>query len=236
MKGKKDMKIKHLTILALVLASSLTIVNAQEAPALPKTGNTVVVQVTPAAKPVVTSDFEKFPECRLYVANINYSSASISASINRQVTIESLKGVVDQIGTMTSLAAFYDKNPSKFDTKQNAGPNVQYNFIVWEGYIPIKKAGTYTFLATLAGGVRKGFALMVNGKNVYIADSTHESLQGTVNADMKVGMNKLRFCVATDSMDGKVKPLVRYKLLNAIGDFREFTPANLFHKVENEDW
>ena len=235
------MTIKKLMFLTLCLASALTLVTAQDEPKLPE-GNAPAGQVAPAgnnppAQPVPTQpagDFEKFPECRLY-------ATGIGKPFNMKYKPELFKELIEQIGSMTSVAAFYDKNASKFDTKHNQ--NVNYDLIVWNGYIPIKKAGTYTFLVTLSGidrgGAAGGFACTVNGKSINVVGAQEKRgviLQGTVDADLKVGMNKLSFCVYANKADGSIKPAIRYKLQNAIGDFREFTPANLSHKVEAEDW
>ena len=180
-----------------------------------------------------TGDYEKFPECRLY-------TTGVGNPFNMKYRPELFKALIEQIDSMTSLAAFYDKSASKFDTKQQAGQDLNYDLIVWDGYIPIKKTGTYTFLVALCGmnplnGSRGAFALLVNGKALYVSDDD-KTLLGALDADLKVGMNKLRFCVYASNPNGDIKPLVRYKLWNAVGDFREFTPANLSHKVEAEDW
>ena len=212
-------------LLMLGLASALTIVTAQDAPKLPEAKNAPAAQVTPAGNSQQTAtvatqlagDYEKFPECRLYKTSFK--------PFDFQPNFEAL---IDGIDSMSSVAAFYDKNTSKFDPKQDAGKDIVYDLLVWDGYLPIKKAGTYTFLVTGDAGIS---AILVNGKG-----TTHICKQGTLDVDLKVGMNKLRFCIYTTVPDRCNKPILSYKLRNAIGDFREFTPANLSHKVENEEW
>ena len=236
------MTIKQMMLLMLGLASALTIVTAQDAPKLPEAKNAPAAQVTPAGNSQQTAtvatqlagDYEKFPECRLY-------ATGIYKPFNMKYKPELFKELIEQIDSKTSVAAFFDKNASKFDTKQNT--NVNYDLIVWDGYIPIKKAGKYTFLITLSGidkrGACGGFACVVGKNSIYEFGSNEKHgviIQGTVDADLKVGMNKLRFCVFANKTDGSIKPAIRYKLQNVIGDFREFTPENLSHKVASEDW
>ena len=233
MKGKNDMKIKHLTILTLALASTLTFMNAQEAPALPKANNTVVVQVTPAAtKPVVVSmesDYEKFPVCRLYqIQELNKFRAA------RYKSVEILQDIVSNIDTQAPVKRFYDGN-SSFSTKTKKEYNFRYNFIVWDGYIHIKKAGTYTFVV-VTEGYNGAFAVTVNEKTE-IAAADPQVNQANFNVDLKTGMNKLRLCVVVKSPNGSIKPSITYFPANAIMDNPpQITPANLFHKAANEDW
>ena len=227
------MKIKHLTILTLVLASTLAFVNAQEAPALPKANNTVVVQVAPApSKPVVAqivSDYEQlFPVCRLYqIKELNQFRAARSKSVG------SLQEIVSDIDARPALRIFLDRN-SSFSTKRKKEYNFRYNFIVWDGFIHVKTAGTYTFVV-VTEGYDGAFTVAVNGKTEVAADDPRVN-QANFNVDLKPGMNKLRFCVFVKNTDGSIKPSITYFPVNAIMDNPpQITPANLFHKVANED-
>ena len=217
---------KQLILLILCLIGTMPILTAQEAPILPVEKN------APAKSDsgVLPDGYDKFPECRLYYASVSYKNNG-----------SNFNEVFEKIDSMTSVAAFYDKNASKFDVKQNAGPDVTYSLLVWDGYISIKKAGTYTFLVTMSGmnpthALYGAFGLKVKDQT-FIGGWRADSLQGTLNVDLKPGMNQLRFAVyCSPSAKERVKTLIRYKPLNAIGEFREFTPANLTHKVVEEDW
>ena len=76
--------------------------------------------------------YEKFPECREYFVNSKHTE---------------LKELYEKIDSLTSLAAFYDKDETKFNLQQPKDVKyIQYNMIVWDGLINIKKAGTYNHI------------------------------------------------------------------------------------------
>lgn len=210
------MKITKLMLMMLCLVGTLAFVAAQDG-------------ATPQVAPTQNlEEFEKFPECRMYAVYYPENGGGEAAT----------KELIDKIDSLTSVAAIHDRNASKFDTKQEAGTGVSYGLIVWDGFLPIKKAGTYTFLVTrpeIGGGQAVG--LRVNNTYGYQA-CWNDPNQLTVNVDLKIGMNRLRFFVWAYKASAlqKASPLIRYKLMNVVGDFREFTPANLFHKIETAEW
>ena len=217
---------KLLILLILCLIGTMPILTAQEAPILPAEKN------APAKSDsgVLSDGYDKFPECRLYFENV---------IINLKGS--NFKEVFEKIGELTSVAAFYDKNSTKFDVKQNAGPDVTYSLLVWDGYISIKKAGTYTFLVTMSGmnpphGQYGAFGLKVKDQPL-IAAHRAGNLQDTLNVELKPGMNQLRFAVyCSPNAKEQVIPRIRYKLSNAIDDYRDLTPSQLFHQVIDEAW
>ena len=200
---------KQLMLLILCLCGTLTFLTAQE-------GNP-------------NDGYEKFPECRLYNANVTFNRSS------------NFQEVFEKIGELTSVAAFYDKNSSKFDMKQDNGNDVAYNLLSWSGYLPIKKAGTYTFLVTMSGmnpphGKYGAFGLKVKDQPLIVAWRDGK-LQGTLNVELKPGMAPIHFVVyCSPNARSDVKALIRFKPLNAIGEFQFFTPNDLSHKVAKEDW
>ena len=177
-------------------------------------------------------DYEKFPECRVY-------------SVNSQTDF---KEIFDKINSLSSLAAFYDKDGAKFNLQQaQAGKNVQYNMIVWDGFINIKTAGTYTFVLTWVvpsgprGHANTGsIGLLIKDQKILISrGKSGQTSQGQVDVNLKAGWNKLRLCVLSNTNIPFVQPsnpVIRYKPWNVIGEPREFKPAELTHQVNKLDW
>ena len=197
------------------------------------TENTGVSQFSGGNAPAwgwgLAGDFEKFPECRMY---------DVYCPRNSDKALAATKELLDKIDSLTSVAAIYDRNAAKFDTKKEVGPDGYYGLIVWDGYLQIKKAGTYTFQVTRPEtSVCQSLGLRLN--NTYGCQAVYRSSnQLTVNAELKIGMNKLRFFVWTPSGEElqAAAPLICYKFQSADGEFREFTPSNLYHSVETYDW
>ena len=212
--------IKQLIFLILCLTGVLSFLTAQEAP----------LQATPAN----TDGFEKYPECRVY------SVATKNAE---------LKEIYEKIDSLSSLRAFYDKDDAKFSLQPQAEniKGIQYNMIVWDGYISIKKSGTYTFILTwnVPGNVQNenhgSICLQVKDQKTLVGHANYRrgALQGHFDVELKAGWNKLRLCVLTKTNMPKLSPsnpVIRYKLRNVIGELRECRPTELTHKVEKEDW
>ena len=186
-----------------------------------------------SAQETAVDDYQKFPECRVY-------------SVNRKTDI---KETFEKIDSLSSLAAFYDQDGAKFNLQQaKAGKDVQYNMIVWDGFVNVKKAGTYTFLLTWVPpcdqhGMNYGnfsIGLQVKEQKVLIHDGRSNSIsQGQFDVELKAGWNKLRLCVVSPESMTNLRPsspVIRYKLRNVIADPRELKPAELTHKVEEVDW
>ena len=77
-----------------------------------------------SAQETAADDYQKFPECRVY-------------SVNGEADI---KETFEKIDSLSSLAAFYDEDGAKFNLQQaKAGKDVQYNMIVWDAFVNIKK-------------------------------------------------------------------------------------------------
>ena len=112
--------------------------------------------------------------------------------------------------------------------------------VSWSGAFLVKKAGTYTFLSTFGprceNGSSHGIAVFVNGKGIFKAGQ--RNLQSTLDVDLKPGMANVMVVVYASYVDTlkSASPVVRYKLQNAVGDYREITPALLYHKTVEEDW
>lgn len=226
------MNLKKLMLLALCLTGTFTFLNAQENPVLP-TAKEAPAQ-TNKSTTSDDSEYQKFPECRVYLVN---SQADF-------------KETFDKIDSLSSLAAFYEQDGVKFNLQQaKAGKDVQYNMIVWDGYINIKKAGTYTFLLTWVvpsgprGHANTGsIGLLIKDQKILISrGKSGQTSQGQVDVNLKAGWNKLRLCVLMDDnipalMRYDSNPVIRFKPRNAIAEPREFEPAELFHKVQEEDW
>lgn len=212
------MKFKKMMYLLLCLTGTMTFLNAQEAPKSAAT---------------IEDGFEKFPECRVY--NVSTRNAE-------------LKELYEKIDSLSSAAAFYDKDGVKFNLKQaQAGKDVQYNMIVWDGCVRIKTAGTYTFLFTWevpSGRTIGSIALQVKDQKALAGPKSgsfaERTNQGQFDVDLKAGMNKFRLCVLMGgnipALKADSNPVIRFKPRNAIGEARVFKPAELFHKVQEEDW
>ena len=181
-----------------------------------------------------TDDFEKYPECRVY------SIATKNAS---------LKEIFERIDSLSSLGAFYDKDGTKFSLQPQVEniKGIQYNMIVWDGYISIKKAGGYTFMLTwnVPGNVQNencgSICLQVKDQKTLVGPVNYRrgALQGQFDVELKAGWNKLRLCVLTKTNMPNLSssnPVIRYKLRNVISEPREFKPEELTHKVEDVDW
>ncbi|MBR5077759.1 MAG: hypothetical protein IKX30_03360 [Victivallales bacterium] len=170
--------------------------------------------------------YENFPECRVY--NVK----------------EDFKGVFEKIdstsSSLTSLAAFYDKNTAKFDPKQSAANDKAYNLVCWTGYLPIKREGEYTFIIiwqTIPSDGQLG--LKVNNQSKIAEDVVFGMMrgkQGALNVNLKPGMNKLCFCIYGSGLTRYNAPVIQYKLKDVIGDPRNFTPSNLYHQVVEIEW
>ncbi|MBP5671433.1 MAG: hypothetical protein J6X49_03510 [Victivallales bacterium] len=197
------MKLTKLMLLTLCLTGSMVYLSAQE------------------------TDYQKFPECRVY-------------SVDGQTDI---KEIFEKIDSLSSLAAFYDEDGAKFNLQQaKAGKDVLYNMIVWDAFVNIKKAGTYTFLFTwvVPSYPIGSIGLQVKDQEVFCNRYREGTTsQGQLDVELKAGWNKLRLCVITTQNMPSLKPsspVIRYKLRNVIADPRELKPAELTHKVEEIDW
>ena len=175
--------------------------------------------------------FQKFPECRVYSVNVEAD----------------IKETFEKIDSLSSLAAFYDEDGAKFNLLQaKAGKDVRYNMIVWDGFVNIKKAGTYTFMFTWvvpnhAHLTNLGsIGLQVKDQKVLCNNFRENSTsQGQLDVELEAGWNKLRLCVVTEYNMPSLRPsspVIHYKLRNVIGDPRELKPAELTHKVDEVDW
>ncbi|MBR5077758.1 MAG: hypothetical protein IKX30_03355 [Victivallales bacterium] len=234
---------KKLMLLILCLIGVMTLLNAEDATiALPPENKAANEKAVPIAVP---DGYEPFPECRLYSVSVPYMGGAVAPGQENAKHMKFFKETLEKMGSLTSVAAFHDKK-AKLDTKQAAPDGVVYNMISWSGAFLVKKAGKYTFLATSPSvlGERSNFsfdtshgiAVFVNGKGKYAAGQN--ALQSTLDVDLKAGMADLKIVVYTKDHNLLTTeiPVVRYKLQNAVGDYREITPANLYHKTEEEDW
>ena len=211
------------------ISRTLASANVQKQSAVILTANATQAKALPS---LGGDGCESFPECRVYYVN----------SINTD-----LKEIYDKFDSLSSLAAFYDKDGTKFNLQKSmVDKNTEYNLIVWDGYINIKKASVYTFLLAWVipfsneHATEGSTVLQVNDKKVLIGPTySGNTCQGILDIDMKVGLNRLRLCILTRDNMSLLKPstpVIRYKLKNAVGDYREITPANLYHKIMEEDW
>ena len=191
---------------------------------------------------VIGGYYEKFPECRLYYVQKaprnDGKILMVTPAEADRINTEFFKETLEKLNTMTPLAAFYDKD-TKFNIKQVVAQNADLDFkmIEWSGVLLVKKAGTYTFLYTLGSDddILRGIAVFVNGKGQYVAGIGKR--QGVMDVELKPDMANVKIVVyaADKNKLSSSSPLIRYKLKNAIGDFREIIPGKLYHKIE-EDW
>ena len=173
-----------------------------------------------------------FPECRVY-------------HVNSQNT--ELKDIYEKIDSLSALATFYDTDETKFNLLQSeADKGITYNMIVWDGYITIKKAATYKFILTWVvpftneHDTEGSTILQVKDKVVLIGPTrSGNTCQGILDIDLKAGMNRLRLCILTRENMNQLKPstpVIRYKPMIVITDFREISIADLLHTVKEVDW
>ena len=214
---EKNMKITKLILLVLCMTGAWTLLNAQK-------HNAPAPVAAPTVKPASAPEgYANFPECRMYRTEGN------------------LKEIYEKIGTMTSVAAIYDSDIAKFELKKpQHTQNIGYNMILWDGFFNIKKPGTYTFFVNwflnnygYSHACPQGCILSINDKLVMTTG------EATLDVELKAGINKVRFCCYGERGLNDYRepsPKIRYKLRNAIGEYRDFKPADIFHKTVEEDW
>ena len=233
---------KKLMLLILCLTGALTFLIAEdegEPITLPPENK---VTTGKAENIPIPPGYEPSPECRLYTVTLPYMGGAVHPGHENDKHINFFKETLGQLNAMTSVAAFLDKK-SKFDTKQTAPEGVVYNMVAWTGAFLVKKAGTYTFLSTFGRKpgdytTSHGIAVFVNGKGKLAAGPGTKNIQSTLDVDLKPGMANLMVVIYANNQSilTTASPLIRYKLQNAVKDYREITPANLYHKEEEEDW
>ena len=204
---------------------------------------TGVLSFLTAQEPLPTG-FDKYPECRLYYAQEapreDGKILMLTPAQYAKHKEDFFKETLEKIDSMTSLASFDDKK-AKIDTKQVAPDGVVYNMVSWSGVMQVKKAGTYTFLVTWgpkegSKPVWHGIAFYVNEQKIVKTGS--QNFQGTMDVDLKPGMTaivKIVVYAADQNALSSSSPLIRYKLKKS-KDYREITPALLYHQEEEEDW
>ena len=196
------------------------------------------------AEETLPTGFDKYPECRLYYAQeAPRNDGKILMVTPAEADIlntKFFKETLEKIDSMTSLANFYDKK-EKIDTRQAPPEGVTYNMVSWSGVMNVKKAGTYTFLVTWgpkegSKPVWHGIAFYINGQK--IVKTGDQKFQDYMDVDLKPGMANVKIVVyaADQNALSSSSPLIRYKLKKSFEDYREITPALLYHKTEEEDW
>ena len=212
-KGKHNMK-KQLILLVLCLIGTMSTLPAQEV--IPNNG------------------YEKFSQCRLYYVDANSN------------THRHFEEIYEKIDSLTSRINFFDDNNIKFDLKKSdtTALNLKYNMVVWDGYLYSEKAGTYTFMISswtvpFMNNYHGAFGITVNDKNKVVKDGQKNVYQDILDADLKVGYNKIRFCFfvyPTVAVANPGSPYITYKPRNVVANLIPIKPAMLYHKAQKEDW
>ncbi|MBR6058951.1 MAG: hypothetical protein IKP58_12360 [Victivallales bacterium] len=203
------------------------------APARTVSESAALVPAPQSADETVTPDqteYQKYPEVRLY--NVE----------SRRGESKPFKEVFEKIDDLTSLVAVIDKNDTKFDLKQPA--YVKYNMVVWDGYLKVNEKGTYTFMVSAwsipyVNSFRGAFGITINDKDtIIVTEGECNHYQEILDAELKVGYNKVRFCFfvnpsVADAEPGN--PRITYKKRNVVTPLIDINPGKLCHKVAG-DW
>ena len=175
--------------------------------------------------------FQKYPICHLY---------NISGFIK---PFPQLTELID-LDLISPITFFLYKDPLSFSTNLLDQSNGDYNMVLWEGFIPIEKDGTYSFLVTWDKstiGCHMQLTVDLASKNNW-NDNPYQSNDNLLLLEIKLKQGMVPFRFAIYQYDflphGKTKSL--YELppphisLKSEGEtyYHTIFPKELFHEVK----
>jgi hypothetical protein len=186
-------------------------------------------------------NYKMFPECLVYSVDTKCEMNFTEIEMNIQNIFKKYDSY------MSLLATFYDQDRTKFNLQQTKAKDVHYNMIMWDGYLKIDMASTYTFLLTWVvpptnsgNNIDASIGLQVKDQTIICSGNPgrDSAIEGQLDVYLNVGWNKLCLCVLTGRDINDLKqscPVIRYNPLNAITELRKLKPIELYHKLKGTD-
>lgn len=104
------------------------------------------------------------------------------------------------------------------------------NLFVWDGFLVVERAGTYTFMLS---GLQRGLSFAQVVVNREVGEIAHPRDTKTFNANLAKGANSIQLVV----FGSDEAPVLEYRPASFVTTAKKITPSMLHHEaVEEEEW